>query len=512
METQTAKRSRRPLTRMAMLLGLSTALAVGPVSSALAQASQPAAPAEPLPSFAPMVEKVMPAVVNISVVEKAGVAPVADEEDGPDDQPQASPGGTPYDDLLRHFFEQQQPGQQAPKPHGQMMALGSGFIIDPAGYVVTNNHVVGNASKVTVVFQDGSEHKAKIVGTDVKTDLALLKIDAPKPLPFVQWGDSDHERVGDWVMAVGNPFGLGGTVTKGIVSARSRSLDSSSYVDYLQIDASVNRGNSGGPTFDLGGQVIGINTAIYSPNGGNVGIAFDIPSDTAKAVIDQIKANGHVDRGYLGVQIQQVTPDLAAALGIDKDGPQGALVAAVTHDGPAAKAGIKIGDVIEQLNGKPVAKTRDLPRLVAATAAGKTVHLAVLRGGKPIEIDATVGHLDDTKVASADGDGTDPSGGAPKLGMALAELNPDMRSRLHIGSEAGCAVITHVKPGSLADNVGLEGGDVIERINGEHVDSPESANALFASAEKAPGKPILLLIDRHGSESFKALPQTNGEG
>jgi serine protease Do len=499
------QKTKRPMLRLAMLLGFSTALAAGPVSAALADT---ASPQEQLPSFAPMVEKVMPAVVNISVVEKAGAAPVADEQEQ-DDQPQQ---GTPFDDLMRRFFEQQQPGQQAPGPKPQMMALGSGFIIDPSGLVVTNNHVVGDAAKVTVVFQDGSEHKAKILGKDAKTDLALLKIDAPTPLPYVQWGDSDRERVGDWVMAVGNPFGLGGTVTKGIVSARSRSIDSSSYVDYLQIDAAVNRGNSGGPTFDMDGRVIGINTAIFSPNGGNVGIAFDIPSDTAKAVIDQIKANGHVDRGYLGVEIQQVTPDLAAAIGVDKDGPQGALVAAVTHDGPAAKAGIRIGDVIEQVNGKPIAKTRDLPRMIAETAAGKSVHLTLLRQGKPLELDATVGHLDETKVASADGGDDDQQGDGTALGMTLSSLNPAMRSRLHLGHDATGAIITHVDNGSAADDIGLEGGDVIERVDGQPVHGPDDAKALFATAEKTPAKPILLLVDRHGVKSFIALPQKPDAG
>jgi serine protease Do len=499
------QKTKRPMLRLAMLLGVSTALAVGPVSAALADA------AEPLPSFAPMVERVMPAVVNISVVEKAGAASVADEQDQePDDQPQQ---GTPFDDMMRRFFEQQQRGQQAPGPKPQMMALGSGFIIDPSGLIVTNNHVVGDAAKVTVVFQDGSEHKAKILGKDAKTDLALLKIDAPKPLPYVQWGDSDHERVGDWILAVGNPFGLGGTVTKGIVSARSRSIDSSSYVDYLQIDAAVNRGNSGGPTFDLDGRVIGINTAIFSPNGGNVGIAFDIPSDTAKAVIDQIKANGHVDRGYLGVEIQQVTPDLAAAIGVDKDGPQGALVAAVTHDGPAAKAGVKTGDVIEQVNGKPVAKTRDLPRMIGETAAGKSVHLTLLRDGKPLELDATVGHLDETKVASADGSGEDDQQGDDSaLGMTLSSLNPTMRSRLHLGHDATGAIITHVDNGSAAEGIGLEGGDVIEGVDGQPVHGPDDAKALFATAEKTPAKPILLLVDRHGVKSFIALPQKPDAG
>ena len=502
----------RPRLRLALLLGVSTALAAGPVSVALAQDTAPAQ--AQLPSFAPMVEKVMPAVVNISVVEKRGVSPVA-EQDGQeqDDGPQTPfPGGTPFDDMLRHFFQQQQPGREAPGPQPQMMALGSGFIIDPSGYVVTNNHVVGDAAKVTVVFQDGSEHKAKLVGKDAKTDLALLKIDAPKPLPYVQWGDSDRERVGDWVMAVGNPFGLGGSVTKGIISARSRSIDNSSYVDYLQIDAAVNRGNSGGPTFDLAGHVVGINTAIYSPNGGNVGIAFDIPSDTAKTVIEQIKANGHVDRGYLGVEIQQVTPDLAAAIGLPADGPQDALVAAVTQGSPAAKAGIKVGDVISQVNGTPIVKTHDLPRIIAETAAGKTVHLTVLRQGKPVELDATVGHLDEAKLASADAGGDGQQGDDTALGMTLSSLNATMRSRLHLGHDATGAVITHVDSGSAADGIGLEGGDVIMRIDGQAVHGPDDAKALFAAAEKTPSKPILLLVDRHGAESFIALPQTPDAG
>jgi serine protease Do len=271
----------------------------------------------------------------------------------------------------------------------------------------------------------------------------------------------------------------------------------------------VNKGNSGGPTFDLNGHVVGINTAIFSPNGGNVGIAFDIPADTAKAVIEQIKANGHVDRGYLGVEIQQVTPDLAAAIGIPADGPQGALVAAVTHDSPAAKAGIKVGDVISQVDGKPVEKSRDLPRVIGTTPAGSTVHLTVLRQGKSVELDAKVGHLDETKVASADGSGDDDQqGDDAALGMTLSSLNPAIRGRLHLGHDATGAVITHVENGSAADSIGLEGGDVIERVDGQQVHGPDDAKTLIASAEKTPSKPILLLVDRHGQESFIALPQS----
>ncbi|HLY58715.1 MAG TPA: trypsin-like peptidase domain-containing protein, partial [Stellaceae bacterium] len=275
--------------RTLVLLGATTALSAGPLVSAFAD-TPPQAVIQ-MPSFSPIVDKVLPSVVNISVIEK-NVGPVGDDEDGqavPDEGP--SPGmpgdGTPFDEFLHRFFEQQGPrGFGMPMQQGPVQALGSGFIIDPSGYVVTNNHVVGQADKVTVILQDGTRYPAKIIGKDARTDLALLKVEAPKPLPALEWGDSDKTKVGDWVLAVGNPFGLGGTVTNGIVSARGRSLGESSYVDYLQIDAPVNRGNSGGPTFDLAGHVVGINTAIYSPNGGNVGIAFSIPSDTAKPVIE----------------------------------------------------------------------------------------------------------------------------------------------------------------------------------------------------------------------------------
>jgi len=498
--------------RVAILLGVSAALAAVPLASAFAQDSAASPVQKQLPSFALMAETVLPAVVNISVVRNPQAAPAADEENAPEDQrSHGTPGRSPNDESMRRFFDQQ-PGRAGFGAHERLLALGSGFIIDPAGYVVTNNHVLGNAAKVTVLFQDGSEHRARIVGTDTKTDLALLKIDAPKPLPYLQWGDSDRARVGDWVMAVGNPFGLGGTVTNGIVSARSRSIDNSAYVAYLQIDAAVNRGSSGGPTFDLAGHVIGINSQIYSPTGGNVGIAFDIPSDTAKAVIDEIKTTGHVDRGYLGVQIQQLTPDLAAAVGIVKDGPQGELVSVVTRDSPAAKAGLQVGDVIEQMNGKPIAKIGDLPRMVGETPAGQAVHFTVLRQGETLELDATVGQLDETTVASAETGGAAPRTEPSVFGMTLSPLSPAIRGRLRLGREAAGAVVSYVTNGSPAANIGLEGGDLVERVNSQLVDSPEEAMSLFATAEKSPTKPILLLVNRGGVESFIALPQTTDQG
>ncbi|HUB97232.1 MAG TPA: Do family serine endopeptidase, partial [Stellaceae bacterium] len=347
-----------------------------------------------LPSFSPLVKRVLPAVVNVSVTMKNDVNSSDDSIQGDDqgDQDQSGPGdqsgpnfpASPFDQFLRRFFQQGPNGMPMPE-QGQgvaRMALGSGFIIDPQGYIVTNNHVVENADKVTVIFQDNSKHPAKIIGRDPKTDLALLKIDAPQPLPYVSWGDSDALKVGDWVLAVGNPFGLGGTVSSGIISARGRDIHAGPYDDFLQIDASINRGNSGGPTFNLQGQVVGINTAIYSPNGGSVGIGFAIPSDLAKPVIEQLEEHGKVARGWLGVQIQEVTPEIAKGLGLPK--AEGALVADVTKDGPAEKVGIKQGDVIVGYDGHDIAKLRDLPLAVAETQVGQTASVKVWRNGQEL--------------------------------------------------------------------------------------------------------------------------------
>src|SRR5215470_15596450 len=349
--------------RVAVLAaGLGASLAFVP----LAQAQDGSAGLVQMPSLSPLVKKVLPAVVNISVLERADASDqTADEGDGSDFQ--GVPQGSPFDEFLKKFFEDRgiNPGKPIPQPRAQRMALGSGFIIDPSGIVVTNNHVVGDAqaNKVTVIFQDDSKHVAKILGRDSKTDLALLKIDTNKQLPYVSFGDSSVEQVGDWVVAVGNPFGLGGTVSAGIVSARGRDIHSGPYDDFLQIDAPINRGNSGGPTFNLKGEVIGINTAIYSPNGGSVGIGFAIPSNLAKSVIPQLQKNGEVSRGWLGVQIQPVTGEIAESLGLKT--PTGALIAEPQADGPAAKAGLKSGDVITSLDAAEVKDPRDLARRIA---------------------------------------------------------------------------------------------------------------------------------------------------
>ncbi|WP_395675657.1 Do family serine endopeptidase [Inquilinus sp.] len=366
--------TRRPGRRRmvaALLVGTALGLPVGAVlafgPAAVAQ-SQPApaapAPAAPLVtaasgSFAGLVHQVMPGVVNVAITGHEGPAQVADR-----DEPRGGPGPR-----LR------------PQGGGQVIhGAGSGFIIDPAGYIVTNNHVVKDADEISVTLNDGTVLPAKVVGTDPKTDLALIKVKADKPLTAVEWGDSDATQVGDWVMAVGNPYGLGGTVTAGIVSARARDINSNPLEDFLQIDAAINPGNSGGPSFDAGGKVIGINSEIYSPSGGSVGIGFAIPSNLAKSVIAQLRDHGSVQRGWLGVQIQAVTPEMAEAVGLDT--ARGALVAEVQKNSPALKAGLRQGDVILSFDGKPVAQSKDLPRLVAGIASGTTVPVQVLRDGK----------------------------------------------------------------------------------------------------------------------------------
>jgi serine protease Do len=475
--------------------------------------------AVPLQSLSPIVERVMPAVVNISVTMKngAGTDETADDEDaGPPAQgfPQS-----PFDEFLKRFFEQQGRGMPnipggpnggAPRSLGKRIALGSGFIVDPSGYVVTNNHVVGQADEVSVVFQDGSKHPAKLIGRDDKTDLALLKIETSKPLPYVSWGDSDQAKVGDWIMAVGNPFGLGGSVTAGIVSARGRDIHSGPFDDFLQLDAPINRGNSGGPTFSMSGQVIGINTAIYSPTGGSVGIGFAIPSNLAKQVVAQLKDHGKVERGWLGVQVQELTPEIAGSLGLDKEQPKGALVAEVQPNSPAAKAGVRQGDVIVGYAGKEVEKLRDLPRLVAETPAGKAVPITVWRDKQRQDLTTTIAELksQDKEMASTGGSAQEDPARPEKagaLGLQLGSLNDQMRQRLNLKKDVKGVVVTGVKDDSQAAELGIQPGDVIMSINNQPVTAPRDAAAKLAAAEKSGDKNLLLLLNRRGVTQFVGL-------
>jgi serine protease Do len=449
-----------------------------------------------LPSLAPLADHVLPAVVNISVQLNQQAA-IQQEGDTSNGGLPGFPSGTPFDQFLRRFF--QNPLQQ-PNPQEKVVALGSGFIIDPRGYIVTNNHVVANADKVTVIFQDHSSHPAKVVGRDVRTDLALLKIETKKPLPYVTWGDSTKVRVGDWVVAVGNPFGLGGTVTAGIVSALGRNINEGPYDDFLQIDAPINRGNSGGPTFDLSGQVVGINTAIYSPSGGSVGIGFAIPSNTAKYVTGELEAHGKVAWGWLGVAIQKVTPAIAKSLGLSQ--PEGALVASVIPDSPAAEAGVKAGDVIIKADDHDIDNVHDLPRLVAETPIGTKLPLTVVRDGENKALVADIGEMP-AKLASAESTTGVPSATASALGMQLAPLGPQLRSELKIGKDVNGVVVTSVANNSPVASLGIQVGDVIMSVDQKPVTMPQQAAAALRQAAKSGN--VLLLIDRNGTTQFVGL-------
>lgn len=467
--------------------------------------------------FADLVDKVKPAVVNIATTLKAsGRAHVQGQVQIPPEL-----RGTPFEDFLRRFFNP--PGGGGDEGDngggdngdnnddgggGTPMALGSGFIIDPSGIVVTNNHVIQNAEKIKVTLSDGRKLSAHLLGKDDKTDIAVLKIDAKDPFPYVQWGDSEKTRVGDWILAVGNPFGLGGSVTAGIISARGRDIQSGPYDDYLQIDAPINRGNSGGPSFNTGGQVIGINTAIYSPSGGSVGIGFAIPSSIAKPIVDELRQRGHIDRGWLGVSIQPLTKDLADSLGLKE--PKGALVAGVNDGSPAAKAGVRQGDVIRSVNGEKVEEFRDLARLVAAAGPNKTVDLSVWRDGKQVDVPVALGKMPE-QTASADQGGRGRRGGSDVqpssvLGLSLAPLNKQTRDRYDIPDDAKGAVVVGVKPGSPAADAGFTTGDIIVKVGDKAVTGPREVVDAVQAATKEKRKAVLFLVQRGSNERFVALP------
>jgi serine protease Do len=525
MADSTARKTRLPrLTRgraAATAFGFGATLALAPMVWAENPMHTPPTMTSPVAliqqqSFAPLVKKVLPAVVNISVTQKSGADQMAEEQD------QGSPfqgfPNSPFDEMLRRFFDQQNPGGQShpfpqmPEGEARRIALGSGFIVDPAGYVVTNNHVVGDAAKVQVILQDKTKYTARIVGRDPKTDLAVLKIKADQPLPYVAFGDSSAAQVGDWVMAVGNPFGLGGTVTTGIISARGRDINEGPYDDFLQIDAPINRGNSGGPTFNLDGQVIGINTAIYSPNGGSVGIGFAVPSNAAKSIVAQLEEHGKISRGWLGVQIQEVTPAIAASLGLRGD--HGALVAVVTPNGPGAKAGLKQGDVILAFDGTKVNELHDLPRLVAAIPPDSAATLTVWRDGRQTELEAKLGELpDNTQVAAASGGPAEEgSAQATAMGMHFAPLTNEVRRELHLAKSVDGAVVTRVDDGSAAEEVGLANGDVVMAINQQPVHNPEEAAAKLREAAHSAKKTALLLLNRHGVTEYVGMSLSANQG
>jgi serine protease Do len=459
----------------------------------------PVQAAEAPASFAPLAEKVTPAVVNISSRHEVAASPA------PRDFPFNVPEGSPFEDFFRQFQGPQ--GEGAPAPRQGATALGSGFIIDPSGYVVTNNHVVDDATGIDVTLTTGKTYPAKLIGTDKKTDLALLKIESDAPLPAVPFGDSDALKVGDWVMAVGNPFGLGGTVTAGILSARGRDLHSGPFDDFLQIDASINQGNSGGPTFSMAGEVIGINTAIASPNGGSVGIGFAVPSNLAKPVIAALREHGSVERGWLGVQIQQVTPEIAAAVGLDE--PKGAIVSQVLPDSPAALAGLKQGDIILGFGGTAIDEMRDLPRVVAETEVGEKVDVGIWRDRQDQSIAVTIAKLEESdQVAANDATPAPARPGAESvepLGLDLAALTPELRQQLGIPETVDGVVVMDVAAEGPAAEQGLRPGDVIEQVGSEPVTTPAEVATLAKAARSENRNAVLLLVNRRGDSMFVAL-------
>jgi serine protease Do len=448
--------------------------------------AEQAAVFDPHQSLAPLVEKVMPSVVSVEV--KFSNAAVADNGDG-SGQDQLPPGMKEFLDQFPQFKNRMPP----PSPHGGGGALGSGFVISSDGYVVTNNHVVDKADEVKVSFQNGDKFDATVIGTDPKTDLALLKIKSDKTFPHVDFTKTEA-KVGDYVMAVGNPFGLGGTVTSGIVSARGRDIGSGPYDDFIQVDASINKGNSGGPTFNMSGEVVGINTAIFSPSGGSVGIGFAIPASTATSVIESLKTNHKVTRGWLGVQIQPVTPDIAESLGLEN--AKGAIISELTDGSPALKAGLKSGDTILKVDGTEIADARDLAKVISHVSPGKVVQLAIIRGGKAQTLPVTLEAMPtDIKMASTKVE-------EPKTG-SLSSLGLEVAT-----ADDGAGVkITKVDPNSAAAERGLKEGDIILEVAGASVNDP----AAIASALKgATGKKVLMLIKTADGQRYLALPNAKG--
>ena len=443
-------------------------------------------------SFADLVERVSPAVVSIKSETSS-----ADNEGADDNIPQQ------FRDLFQQFGQR----PQQPQPR-RALSAGSGFIIDKAGYVVTNNHVVDASKKITVTLPDKREFVATLVGSDPVTDIALLKIQSDRPLPNVEFGDDKRLRVGDWVVAVGNPFGLSNSVTAGIVSSLSRNIESSQqYTNFIQIDAPINRGNSGGPTFDLHGQVIGMNSMIFSPSGGSVGIGFAIPASLIHDVVAQLKSNGRVARGWLGVEIQPVTAEIAASLGI-KDA-KGAIVANVVPSGPAAKAGFEQGDIVTAINGQGVEDATDLTRKVATVQAGQVATFSISRGGKPSTIKVTIGSRPDERVAAnvpAGKGGVAPSS-ASAAGLALSSLTAETKKTYNVADALSSgAVITKVDPDSDAAEKGLQAGDVVLKIGNRTVRSPADFQSGVTDAKKGGRTSVLLLVARsQGGTSFVAI-------
>ena len=484
------------------------------------QAPEAAAPSKPpavvsgLPNFADLAEALRPAVVNISTTSPVeapphmGMGPGGPRQFGPPGQGgpgQGSPGqggpgqGGPQGQGQDPFHDFWEPFERyfGPMPRQQKQrSLGSGFILDHSGLIMTNNHVVENAEEIIVQTATDKEYKAKVVGRDAKTDLAVIKIEADTgdELKPVVLGNSDELRVGDWIFAIGNPFGLSNTVTAGIVSAKGRYIGQGSYDDFIQTDAAINPGNSGGPLVNLHGEVVGINSAIFSRSGGNIGIGFAIPINLAKELLPQLQEKGKVTRGWLGVYIQRVTPEIAESLKLEK--ARGALVADVMADTPAHEGGIEVGDVIVEFDGHPVKESTDLPLIVARTPIGKSADVKIIRNGKPQVVQVKIGELKDEEVQVA-------GAGTSELGMAVQNLTPDIAESLGIDPKTKGVVVAGIEPGSAADEAGLQRGDVVLEVNRQAVENEGAYKKAVKKVEK--GKTVLLLVRRGDNTIFMAL-------
>lgn len=448
--------------------------------------------------FSDLVKAVQPAVVNISTTSRVkgnGNIPHFGNRNMPE-----------LDEFMKRFFGEDffgdRFGNGDDAPTRETSALGSGFVISDEGFVVTNHHVIENADEIEVLFHDGKRFPAELMGSDKKTDIAVLKVDSDAPLPYVDFGDSDATEVGDWVVAIGNPFGLGGTVTAGIVSARGRDIQSGPYDDFIQIDAPINRGNSGGPLFNTRGEVIGVNSAIFSPTGGSVGIGFSIPSQLVKNIVTQLQENGVVERGWLGVQIQTVTDEIAEGLGMEE--AMGALVSEVIADSPAERAGLQAGDVIISYDSERVDKMRDLPRMVANTAANTKVTLGIWRKESRRTITVVIAETGEQPEQAATGaDGSEPG---KTLGLVLSPLTDELRKQYSVKDGTDGVIITDIDPASEAAGRGVRVGDVIKKVGHKNVSTIAEINEAIKLALNGDKASLLLLIEREGQVLFVAIP------
>ncbi len=495
--TRTAGATWRRTALAAVLLAGTTLGGFAAVHAAndAATAAQPVNPtavttAQTLPDFSNLVTRVKPAVVSITT--KMKVQPASMESGG-----RGGPMPFPFGQMMPEGPQQQPRSAEA---------RGSGFIVSATGMIVTNNHVVKDATSVMVTMDDGTELSAKVVGRDPRTDIAVLKVDAPKPLPYIQLGNSRDVKPGEWVVAMGNPFGLGGTVTAGIVSAVGRDIGSGPYDQFIQIDAPINQGNSGGPLFTQDGKVIGMNTAILSPHGGSVGIGFAVPSDMIRTITSQIETSGHVTRGFIGVESQGLNATTAKALGVSEHA--GALLAGVKANGPAAKAGLKAGDVIQAVNDQKVTSPRDLAVNVASLKPGDEARLSILRNGATQEVKVKIGEMPGERLA-ANEETAQPN--RMQVGVALAPLSPELRARLDLPDDVNGAVIQQVRPGSPAQAAGLQPGDVIVAVGSTDVDSPAEAVKAMRKALSGKDKALAVRILRNGEPAFVGIPMDQSE-